>query len=49
MQKRIAKTLNLDTAQVNIKATTPEGIGEVGKKEAIACWSVALLKRKEMK
>lgn len=49
MQKRIAKTLNLDTAQVNIKATTPEGIGEVGRKEAIACWSVALLKRKEMK
>ena len=49
MQKRIAKTLNLDTAQVSIKATTPEGIGEVGRKEAIACWSVALLKRKEMK
>jgi 2-C-methyl-D-erythritol 2,4-cyclodiphosphate synthase len=47
MQKRIAEALNLEISKVNIKATTPEGMGEIGKKEAIACWSVVLLSRKE--
>lgn len=46
MQKKIAETLDLDLAKVNIKATTPEGMGDIGRKEAIACWAVALLNQR---
>ncbi|MBU0951665.1 MAG: 2-C-methyl-D-erythritol 2,4-cyclodiphosphate synthase [Elusimicrobia bacterium] len=43
MIKNISKILN--TSSINIKATTSEGIGPIGKKEGIACYSVALLSK----
>lgn len=37
---RIAESLNLKPNQVGIKATSPEGIGFLGKKEGIACLAI---------
>jgi 2-C-methyl-D-erythritol 2,4-cyclodiphosphate synthase len=45
MQKSIAKLLNLSHESVNLKATTAEGVGDIGKSKAIAAWCVALLRR----
>jgi 2-C-methyl-D-erythritol 2,4-cyclodiphosphate synthase len=39
----IAKTLDLETSDVNIKATTQEGLGFPGGKEAIAAYAVVSL------
>jgi 2-C-methyl-D-erythritol 2,4-cyclodiphosphate synthase len=48
MRSNIARILGLKDTSVNIKAKTNEGLGEVGKKEAIACWAVvSLLSREE--
>lgn len=44
MQERIAALLGLKTGAVNIKAKTNEGLGEIGKKEAIASYAVVLLR-----
>jgi len=46
MRQRLAKMLNLAEDAVNIKAKTNEGVGEIGKGEAIACWAVVGLARK---
>lgn len=43
MQERIAGTLNIEKEFVNIKAKTNEGLGEIGKVEAIACYATVLL------
>ncbi len=43
MIKNIAETLGIDTEQVNIKATTEEGLGFTGKKEGIAAHAVVLI------
>lgn len=43
MRKNIADTLQLDISQVNVKATTEEGLGFTGAKEGIAAQAVALL------
>lgn len=43
MREKIAKTLDLSVSQVSIKATTPEGLGALGRREGIAVWAVALL------
>jgi 2-C-methyl-D-erythritol 2,4-cyclodiphosphate synthase len=45
IQENIAKILKIDKDCVSIKAKTNEGLGEVGKREAIACYAVALLKK----
>lgn len=39
----IAKTLEIQESQVNIKATTAEGMGALGREEGIAAWAVALV------
>ncbi|QGU93851.1 2-C-methyl-D-erythritol 2,4-cyclodiphosphate synthase [Clostridium bovifaecis] len=43
MIKNIAATLKIDEAQVNIKATTEEGLGFTGREEGIASQSICLL------
>ena len=43
MRKAIGEALGLDEARVNVKATTNEGIGAIGRGEGIAAIAVALL------
>ncbi len=43
MRERIADTLGAPPARVNVKATTNEGIGALGRGEGIAALAVALL------
>ncbi len=43
MRKNIADTLDIDISQVNVKATTEEGLGFTGTKEGIASQAIALL------
>ncbi|MEM7304874.1 MAG: 2-C-methyl-D-erythritol 2,4-cyclodiphosphate synthase [Pseudomonadota bacterium] len=43
MRKNIAKDLDIDISQVNIKATTTEQMGFVGRQEGIAAMAIALL------
>lgn len=43
MQRNIAQVIGVDLSNVNIKATTTEGLGTIGKGEGIAAMCVALL------
>lgn len=43
MEEHVAQTLHLDRTQVNIKATTEEGLGFTGSQEGIAAQAVCLL------
>lgn len=42
MKKNIAEVTGIDTSRISIKATTNEGIGNIGENEAIACYCVSL-------
>jgi 2-C-methyl-D-erythritol 2,4-cyclodiphosphate synthase len=46
MKYHIAFALNMDQAQVNIKAGTNEGLGFIGAQEGIAAYAVVLLKKR---
>ncbi|MFH1776516.1 MAG: 2-C-methyl-D-erythritol 2,4-cyclodiphosphate synthase [Candidatus Omnitrophota bacterium] len=46
MKQKISRVLGIDKQAVNIKATTTEGTGVIGKKEAIAAYAVVLLELK---
>ncbi len=43
MVENISKVLDIDTRFANIKATTSEGLGFIGRREGIACYATALL------
>ena len=45
MEINIAQTLEIDPCRINIKATTTEGLGVIGKGEGIGAMSVVLLRR----
>lgn len=40
IKKNIARIVNLEEEEVNIKATTTKGLGVIGEKKAIACLAV---------
>ncbi len=46
MRSRLAEALGIGPGQVNVKATTGEGMGFVGREEGIAAHAVALLVRR---
>jgi len=43
--ERLAQTMAVDAAQINIKATTTERLGFCGREEGIASQAVALIQR----
>jgi len=45
MKDAIAVALGIETTQVNVKATTCEGTGSIGRGEAIACEAIAMIER----
>ncbi|OFI05514.1 2-C-methyl-D-erythritol 2,4-cyclodiphosphate synthase [Clostridium acetireducens DSM 10703] len=45
MKKNICTILNIKEDQINIKATTEEGLGFTGKEEGIAAQSICMLKK----
>ena len=45
MKVNIAKALDIKTSQINLKATTTEHLGFIGREEGIAAYAVALLKK----
>ncbi len=48
MRQHLAGTLEIDLGCINIKATTTEGLGYVGRGEGIAAMSVVLLNQNEV-
>jgi 2-C-methyl-D-erythritol 2,4-cyclodiphosphate synthase len=45
MRANIALALDVQPERVNIKATTSEGLGAIGRREGLACHAVVLLAR----
>lgn len=43
MQTTLAKVMNIPSGKINIKATTTEGLGAIGKGEGIAAMCMALI------
>lgn len=47
MNKRIAAALQVDIGQINVKATTTEGLGFAGQGAGIAAYAIASISKKE--
>lgn len=47
MKQNIAEALAIDPEQVNVKATTTENLGYVGREEGMSAYAVALLQKKD--
>ena len=45
IRARMAGLLGIPVRRVNVKAKTMEGLGEIGRKRAIAAWVVVSLNR----
>ncbi len=45
MRTHLAEHLRLDILQVNVKATTTDGLGFAGRGEGIACYAVVLIEK----
>jgi 2-C-methyl-D-erythritol 2,4-cyclodiphosphate synthase len=45
MRARLAEALGIDVERMSVKATTDEGLGPIGRREAIAARAVALIER----
>jgi len=45
MRANLARALGIDASAVSIKGKTNEGVGEIGRGEAMACHAVALLQK----
>lgn len=43
----LAPLLGLPPSGVGLKAKTNEGVGPVGREEAVACWAVALVEKRD--
>lgn len=43
IRKQLAKSLGIDFGAVSVKATSPEGLGALGREEGIAAHAVALI------
>ncbi len=47
IRKSLAEALNISEDRINVKAKTNEGLGEIGRNEAIASFAVAMLTQEE--
>jgi 2-C-methyl-D-erythritol 2,4-cyclodiphosphate synthase len=43
MRQKLSATLRIDLGHINVKATSPEGLGALGHKDGIAAHAVALI------
>ncbi|MBW2086201.1 MAG: 2-C-methyl-D-erythritol 2,4-cyclodiphosphate synthase, partial [Deltaproteobacteria bacterium] len=42
----MAEALSTEQDRLNVKGTTTEGLGAIGRQEGLAAWAVVLLSRK---